>query len=96
MDSSAQIILALSQQNIKLMEEIASLKAELAKVQINSAPKTKKNTKKQVDESIPPKPKNPARVENGKKLAAWNAARKAAYKAIFEEFKDSAKIDGEW
>ena len=74
------------------MEEIASLKEELAKVQINSAPKTKKNTKKQVDESIPQKPKNPARVENGKKLAAWNAARKA----IIEEFKDSAKIDGEW
>jgi len=93
MDSSAQIILALSQQNIKLMEEIASLKAELAKVQITEpVPKTKKNTKKQVDESIPPKPKNPARVENGKKLAAWNAARKA----IIEEFKDSAKIDGEW
>jgi len=86
-----QIILALTQQNIKLMDEIFQLKEELAKAKATQVepiapvlPKTKATRKsKTVDPDSPPKPKNPAHVETGKRLALWNANRKL----IRESFK---------
>ena len=67
MDSATtQIILSLTQQNSKLLEELAAARAELAKYQ--SAPIVQ----------IAPvsKPKNPAKVETGKRVAAYNAETK--------------------
>jgi hypothetical protein len=91
MDSTAaQTILALTQQNLKLMEELASVRAELTKYQtaqvVQIAPESKaKKTKKEVD---PNKPKNPARVETGKRVALWNANRKSM-RLAFDAWKQS-------
>ena len=90
--TAAQTILALTQQNLKLMDELSAVRAELAKyqnaqvVQIAPASKAKKTTpKKEVD---PNKPKNPARVETGKRVALWNANRKSM-RLAFDEWKQS-------
>jgi hypothetical protein len=90
--TAAQTILALTQQNLKLMEELASVRAELTKYQtaqvVELAPgsKAKKTTvKKEVD---PNKPKNPARVETGKRVALWNANRKSM-RTAFDEWRKS-------
>jgi hypothetical protein len=93
MDANTQTILALAQQNARLMQEVADLKAELAKYQsapASSKPKTVRKSKKTETEAV--KTKNPAHVETGKRLALWNAA----LKKIREEFMDAAKCEGEW
>ena len=94
--STTQIILSLAQQNSKLVEEVAQLKAELAKYQLVSvdlptkAKASRKSKKAESEESSEPiKPKNPARVETGKRLAAWNAT----VKLMREEFIDNAKLN---
>jgi hypothetical protein len=79
MDSATtQIILSLTQQNSKLLEELALVRSELAKYQsapiVQVAPASKaKTTKKPVDTD---KPKHPSHVEAGKKVAAYNAETK--------------------
>ncbi len=79
MDSATtQIILSLTQQNAQLMAELAAARAELAKYQsapiVQDAPVSRvKKTKNPVD---PSKPKNPAHVEAGKQVAAYNAETK--------------------
>jgi len=103
----AQTVLSLTQQNIKLMEENASLRAMLAKYQQSSEPETEvivaeKPTKRAplkkkvvADPSnLVEKIKNPGRVEAGKRLAIWNAQKKS----IREEFVAAAKAnsDEEW
>ena len=86
---SIQIILALSQQNTKLMEENASLKAELAKYQIAQvvqefiSPISKRQ--KKVENQ---KPKHSSHIETGRKLVLLNAIRK--------EFLKAAQFEGEW
>ena len=93
MDANAQAIVALAQQNARLMQEVADLKAELAKYQSapsSSKPKTVRKSKKTEPEVV--KAKNPAHVETGKRLAQWNAT----IKKIREEFMDAAKCEGEW
>ena len=88
--TAAQTILALTQQNLKLMDELASVRSELAKyqnaqvVQLTTESKSKKaTTKKTVD---PNKPKNPAHVETGKRVALWNANRKSM-RVAFDQWK---------
>jgi hypothetical protein len=89
--TAAQTILALTQQNLKLMDELASVRSELAKyqnaqvVQLTTESKNKKITKKTAD---PNKPKNPAHVETGKRVALWNANRKSM-RVAFDQWKQS-------
>jgi hypothetical protein len=105
MDASiTQIVLALSQQNMELSQEVSRLRAQLAKYENNEiAPEipkiteiTKRKTlKKQAEEPVQEKPKkviseagHAAHVATGKRVAAINAIRK--------EFLLDAKFQGEW
>ena len=93
MDTKDQLILALSQNNIRLSDEIAALKAELAKYQqtnkVEEVVKAKTVRKKKVvDPDAPEKVKNPVRIETGKKLALWNANRKCM-KQAFSVWKEN-------
>jgi len=101
----AQTVLTLTQQNIKLMEENASLRAMLAKYQqspeteviVAEKPSKRAPLKKKVvadPSNLVEKIKNPGRVEAGKRLAIWNAQKKS----IREEFVAAAKAnsDEEW
>ena len=81
---SAQLVLVLTQQNLKLMEEVASLKEELAKFQATKETKPKKSSKKSTDEPKESKPKNPSHVETGKRLVIWNANRKTMREAFVQ------------
>jgi hypothetical protein len=96
MDSQAQVILALAQQNAQLTAEIAHLKAELAKYQCESVmplvPEVKEGRKafiavKKVPE-VPTKPKHNSHIATGHRVAAINAIRK--------EFLANAQLNGEW
>jgi hypothetical protein len=74
MDANAQMIIALTKQNLELREEVESLKLQLA-----SSPTKGKKTKKDID---PNKPKNPRHIETGKRLALWNTNRKLCRSAF--------------
>ena len=74
-------VIALSKQNILLIEEVARLKAELAKYE-NTQPQVK------VPEPVKIKAKHPSHIESGKRVAPLNAIRK--------EFLENAKLNGEW
>jgi len=81
MNANDDLIKLLVAQNLQLTQQVAELKEQLAKC-AEIAPK---KTKKEVD---PNKPKNPARVATGKKLAEWNAKRKLV-KEAFQTWRDS-------
>jgi hypothetical protein len=87
MDPKDQIILALSQQNMRLSDEVMALRAELAKFQTApvATPIAPKKTKKVVD---PNHVKSPARVETGKRLALWNSNRKSM-KQAFDQWREN-------
>ena len=84
MDSNAQMIIALTKQNLELREELETLKSQLAAVQPTKAKKTKT-----VD---PDKPKNPKHIETGKRLAIWNSNRKLCRDA-FQAWVKLVKTD---
>ena len=92
---STQIIIALSQQNLKLMEEVAFLKAELAKHQIEIVPVSKgkrQNLKKVIvseENCVPVKPKHPSHIETGRKLVLFNKTKKDN----LTEFIENAKLN---
>jgi hypothetical protein len=82
MDASQQLILVLTQQNLKLLEEVAELKAQLAKTNVSAPSSKAKKTTKKASATDPEKPKNPAHVETGKRLALWNANKKSTKQAF--------------
>jgi len=100
--ATTQIILSLTQQNSKLLEELSLVRSELAKYQsapiVQVAPASKvKTTKKAVDSD---KPKNPAKVETGKRVAAYNAETKRIANAerikyVFRKWKTVIDQDEE-
>ena len=89
----AQVMLMLVQQNAKLLQELEALKSELAKYKsaapIAPAKPKKESTKKKIN--VSPEG-HAAHVASGKKLAAYNAAKKAQ----LEDFKAAAQLEGEW
>jgi hypothetical protein len=93
MDSQAQVILALAQQNAALTAEVAQLKAELAKYQNNLFPvifsekrKPFKPVKPELE--VPSKPKHVSHIATGHRVAAINAIRK--------ELLANAQLNGKW
>ena len=92
MDAQAQVMLMLVQQNAKLLQELEALKSELAKYK-SAAPIAPEKPKKESTKKINVSPEgHAAHVASGKKLAAYNAAKKAQ----FEELKAAAQLEGEW
>ena len=97
MEAQAQVMLMLVQQNAKLLQELEALKSELAKyksaapVDTPIAPEKpkKESTKKKIN--VSPEG-HAAHVASGKRLAAYNAAKKAQ----LEDFKAAAQLEGEW
>jgi len=81
MNANDDLIKLLVAQNLQLTQQVAELKEQLAKCEI--APK--KTKKAPAD---PTKPKNPAHVATGKKLAEWNAKRKLV-KEAFQTWRES-------
>ena len=84
MDSTTtqQLILVLTQQNMMLMQEVASLKSQLSNLTTGIVPETLKITKKTKSPVDPNKPKHPSHIETGKKLAIWNTNRKLVRDAL--------------
>ena len=72
-------------QNLQLTQQVAELKAELAKKQESEPIAPKKTKKAPADHN---KPKNPAHVETGKRLAEWNARRKLV-KEAFQTWREA-------
>jgi len=95
MEAQAQVMLMLVQQNAKLLQELESLKSELAKYK-SAAP---------VASIAPEKPVKVTKKESSKKItvsAEGQAAHKAtghrvaALNAIRKEFMANAQLNGEW
>jgi len=92
MDAREQFILVLIEQNTKLLQEIEFLKSQLSKHKC-SAP---------LNIFVPEKPKKKkinvspeghvAHVASGKRLAAYNAAKKAQ----LQEMIAAAQLEGDW
>jgi len=95
MEAQAQVMLMLVQQNAKLLQELESLKSELAKYK-SATP---------VAPIAPEKPVKVTKKESSKKItvsAEGQAAHKAtghrvaALNAIRKEFMANAQLNGEW
>lgn len=84
MDS--QIIFALCQQNLKLSDEVAFLKAELEKIKNEIVPVSsgkRQNLKKKIENS-PVKPKHPSHIETGRKLVLFNKIKREYFSELLE------------
>jgi regulator of replication initiation timing len=106
MDASiTQIVLALSQQNLELSQEVSRLRTQLAKYENNEiAPEIPKITevskrktlkKQDAEEPVQEKPKKVI-SEAGHAAHVATGKRVAAINAIRKEFLLDAKFLGEW